>query len=137
MIIGIGIDLVEVERVRRLLARHPRRGLKRLFTEAEVGYCAGSRNRYESLAARFAAKEALFKALGTGLAGGCAWRDVEVVVGATGAPSIALDGVTRRLAEQLGVGRIHLSLTHTGGLAGAYVVLEGEGRAARNESATS
>ncbi len=128
MIIGIGIDLVEVERVRRLLARHPRRGLERLFTEAEVGYCSGRRDLHESLAARYAAKEALFKALGTGLSGGCGWRDVEVVVGASGAPSITLRGVTRRLADQLGVRRTHLSLTHAGGLAGAYVVLEGEGR---------
>lgn len=132
MIIGIGIDLVEVERVKQLLSRHPKRGLERLFTEREIGYCTGSRDSTESLAARFAAKEALFKALGTGLADGCSWRDVEVVVAPTGAPSIRLEGVTGQLATKLGVSRVHLSLTHSGGFAGAYVVLEGEGNADSN-----
>lgn len=133
MIIGIGIDLVEVERVRGMLARHPERGPARIYTEAEVDYCNGSRDRHESLAARYAAKEALFKALGTGLSRGCSWRDVEVTVADSGAPGIRLTGVTRRIAEELGVVKVHLSLTHTGGLAGAYVVLEGEGMVGSNE----
>src|SRR5690606_16738924 len=101
MIIGIGIDLVEVERVREMLARHPTRGPARLFTEGEVSYCDGSRDRHEALAARYAATEALFKARGTGLSRGCSWRDVEVTIGETGAPGIRLTGVTRRLADEM------------------------------------
>lgn len=126
MIIGIGIDLVEVERVDRLLLRHPRRARERLFTANEVDYCRGSRHPGESFAARFAAKEALFKALGTGWTGGAAWRDVEIVSNAAGAPRLRLHGGTSRIADARGVRRVHVALTHTRDLAGAYVVLEGE-----------
>lgn len=126
MIIGIGIDLVEVERVDRLLRRHPRRARERLFTAREIEHCSRSRNAAESYAARFAAKEALFKALGTGWTGGAAWREVEVLPDAVGAPRLRLLGETDRLAGARGVRRTHVSLTHTRDLAGAYVVLEGE-----------
>ena len=126
MIIGIGIDLVEVARVDRLLGRHPRRALERLFTAREVEHCRGSHHPAESYAARFAAKEALFKALGTGWTAGAAWREVEIVSDAAGAPRLHLHGETDRLAGARGVQRTHVSLTHTRDLAGAYVVLEGE-----------
>lgn len=125
MIIGVGMDLVEVERVRSLLARHAGRAARRLFTDMEVEYCRRSRNDAESYAARFAAKEAVFKALGTGWGGGTAWRDVEVVVDSAGAPRLRLHGTTLRLARERGVQNAHVTLTHTRDLAGAYVILEG------------
>lgn len=125
MIIGIGIDLVEVERVRAMLERHPVRARARLFTASEVDHCRQGRDPAESFAARFAAKEALFKALGTGLSEGASWRDVEVVSTDRGAPRLRLHGTTLRIAAERGVARTHVSLTHTRHLAGAYVVLEG------------
>lgn len=125
MIIGIGIDFVEVDRVEELLRRHPDRAPGRLFTPVEVAYCQGSRRPAESFAARFAAKEALFKALGTGWTAGAAWREVEVFVDPRGAPNLRLHGETERLGAARGLRRAHLTLTHTEGLAGAFVVLEG------------
>jgi holo-[acyl-carrier protein] synthase len=125
MIIGIGMDLIEVTRIARLIERHPKRATERLFTPDECAYCSGSRTPEESYAARFAAKEALLKALGTGWSGGVAWHDVEVVARPSGAPSIRLTGVAQATAARLGVETIHVSLTHTRDLAAAYVVLEG------------
>ena len=125
MIIGIGMDVVEVERVAELLERHPERACSKLFTPAEVGRCRRSRVPHESFAARFAAKEAFFKAIGTGWGRGGSWTDVEVVSSPIGAPSITLSGEARRRAEELGVARVHLTLTHTHRIAGACVVLEG------------
>lgn len=124
MIVGIGIDLVEVARVAALLERRGDRALHRLFTPAEVERCHGSRLPAESFAARFAAKEAFFKAIGTGWGRGIAWTEVEVVSAPSGAPAICAAGAAERFLEQLGVRRVHLSMTHTGALAGAYVVLE-------------
>jgi len=126
MIIGIGMDIVEVARVGDLLKRHPERGLQRLFTEAEVAYCLGSSKPEQSFAARFAAKEAVFKALGTGWSGGVCWNEVEVVPDAAGSPRIRLHGSTRELADSRGVQRTHVSLSHIVNLATAYVVLEGD-----------
>jgi holo-[acyl-carrier protein] synthase len=125
MIIGIGMDLVEVRRVERLLERHPDRALRRLFTASEVDYCNGKGLPAQSFAARFAAKEALFKALGTGLSGGMAWHEVEVVSDPAGAPGIVLHGRAAAVANELRVKRIHLALTHTTEVAGASVILEG------------
>jgi holo-[acyl-carrier protein] synthase len=125
MIIGIGMDLIEVTRMARLIERHPERATERLFTPGECAHCSGSRIPEESYAARFAAKEALLKALGTGWSGGVTWRDVEVIAQPSGAPSIRLAGVAGEIAARLGVETIHVSLTHTRELAAAYVVLEG------------
>jgi len=125
LIIGIGIDLVEVERVRALLEQHPVRGPARLYTDDEVAYCRASRSPAESFAARFAAKEAVFKAFGTGWSGGLSWTEIEVVVDENGAPCVRLHGEASRLALSRSVLRTHLSLTHTRGFAGAFVVLEG------------
>jgi holo-[acyl-carrier protein] synthase len=127
MILGIGIDLVEVSRVEDLVARHGERALHRIFTTAEVDRCGRSRVPAESLAARFAAKEAFFKAIGTGWGRGLAWTEVEVVSAPSGAPEVRLSGAAERLARERGVTRVHLSLTHTDALAGAYLLLEGEG----------
>lgn len=125
MIIGIGMDLVEVRRVERLLERHPERASRRLFTASEIDYCDRKHLPAESFAARFAAKEALFKALGTGLSGGLAWHEVEIVSDAAGAPRIVLHGRAAIVANERRVNRIHLALTHTTGVAGASVILEG------------
>ena len=127
MILGVGIDEIEVERIERGLRKES--GLKeRLFTPEEIRYCEARRHAAMHFAARFAAKEALAKALGTGISGGMAFREIEVVRDADGRPSIRLHDRTRRGAEERGVGKIHVSLTHTLGRAAAVVILEtGEG----------
>jgi holo-[acyl-carrier protein] synthase len=125
MIVGVGVDLVRIDRVTGLLERHGDRARARLFTDAEARRCAEGRHPPESFAARFAAKEAFFKALGTGWGRGGAWTEVEVVSAATGAPTIRLSGLAAAIAEQRGVRSIHLSLTHSDDTAAAFVVLEG------------
>jgi holo-[acyl-carrier protein] synthase len=125
LIVGIGVDLVEIDRVESLLTRHPGRGEERLYTAGEVAYCRGHRSPAESFAARFAAKEALFKALGTGWGAGTSWREVEVLIGDRGAPRMRLHGETARLVAARGVQHVHVTLTHTQGLACAVVILEG------------
>lgn len=127
MIVGIGVDLIEVERIAIALAR-PRTGERfksRVFTPAEIDYCDRRRRAAaQSYAARFAAKEAAMKALGKGLGDGVAWRDIEVRREG-GAPFLVLSGRTRTLADELEIRRLHLSLTHTATLAVAYVIAEG------------
>jgi holo-[acyl-carrier protein] synthase len=126
MILGIGIDIVEVARIRAALV-NPRTGgrfRERVFTETEIAYCSRRRNGHESFAARFAAKEATMKALGHGFGQGIGWREIEVVRG-DGAPSVRLYGGAQQYADALGVRRVHLSLTHTADLAIAYVIAEG------------
>ncbi|MHB8680795.1 MAG: holo-ACP synthase [Acidimicrobiales bacterium] len=120
---GIGLDAVELARFRRVLERRPRIA-ERLFTDAERAYAAGGADPGARLAARFAAKEAVLKALGVGI-GAAAFRDVEVVRAASGAPSLQLAGRAARLARDRGVTRWHVSLTHTETTALASVVAEG------------
>jgi holo-[acyl-carrier protein] synthase len=125
VLVGLGIDVVDVARIQRILDGPPARAerfLARCFTAAERAYCDQGRDRAARHAARFAAKEAASKALGA--PAGIAWTDVEVVRGA-GAPSIELRGVAAERARTLGVVRALLSLTHDGGLAAAVVALEG------------
>jgi holo-[acyl-carrier protein] synthase len=125
MIIAIGTDTVEVERVRRAVD-HPQWGERfrlRVFTAGEIAYCCKRARYAESFAARFAAKEAVMKALGTGYGRGVWWRDIEVVRG-SGRPSIVLHGGALRHAASLGAERWHLSLSHTAGHALAHVVAE-------------
>jgi holo-[acyl-carrier protein] synthase len=124
MIVGLGMDIVHVHRVWALLERKGRRALTRLFTAAEAERCHGSKHPPESFAARFAAKEALFKALGTGWGIGGAWTEVEVVSAASGAPTLRLAGRAAELAARLGADRVHLTLTHSGDVAAAVVILE-------------
>ena len=126
-IAGIGIDLVEVPRIRALLERHGERFKQRTFTEAEAAYCDACADPAPHYAARFAAKEAASKALGTGIAEGVAWRDIEVLRDASGRPDLRLHGAARALADQLGVARCHLSLSHTKEHAAAQVVFESAG----------
>jgi holo-[acyl-carrier protein] synthase len=126
VIAGIGIDLCDVARVRRALTRPSgARFRARVFTAGEQAYCEGrGRARYESYAARFAAKEAAMKALGTGWGDGVGWLDVEVVRDAAGAPSLRVHGAAGRLARRRGIRRWHLTLSHTAAMAAAWVVAE-------------
>jgi len=121
-LIGIGVDLVEVDRMRRTLARTPTL-VERLFTDAERAYCERRRDPTERFAARFAAKEAVMKALGVGL-GAVGWHEVEVVRAESGRPSLALTGRAADLAAELGVVRWHLTMTHTSRVAEAIAVAE-------------
>jgi len=126
MIVGLGIDVVRIDRVWAVLERKGGRALGRLFTPAEAERCAASKHPPESFAARFAAKEAFFKALGTGWGIGGAWKDVEVVSAPSGAPSLRLSGRPAELAAARGATRIHLSMTHDHDTAAAVVVLEAD-----------
>ncbi len=125
MIIGTGIDLVEIERIERTVNRYGERFLNRVYTAAEQAYCLGKRTSAESLAARFAAKEAGAKALGTGISRGVNWLELEVVRRPGQRPTLHFHGRAREIAERLGVTGAALSITHTAQLAMASVVLEG------------
>jgi holo-[acyl-carrier protein] synthase len=124
MIIGMGVDLAEVERIKAAIERHGETFLRRVYTAAEREYCEGFRNKYERYAGRFAAKEAGMKALGTGWRRGVRWVDFEVVRELGGRPTIRLDGEAKKIAGELGVKRIALSITHTETMALAQVVME-------------
>ena len=125
MIIGTGIDIVEIARFRKILAKTGERFLTRVFTTEEQRFCLARRDSVPHFAARFTAKEAAFKALGTGWAKGVTWFDVEVQRQENNAPVILLHGTASKIAESKGVVRIHLSLTHTDNWAAATVIFEG------------
>ena len=124
MIVGTGIDIVEVPRLAETIARFGERFLKRIFTDAEIHYCDSKANRVERYAARFAAKEAALKAIGTGWRNGIAWRDVEVRREPGGRPNLAFHGRAAEIAARLGMKRASLSLSHTAQQAVAQVILE-------------
>lgn len=130
MIAGIGVDIVDVARIQALLDRYGERFLRRVFTEAEMAYAMRSVNRAERLAGRFAVKEAMMKALGTGKSQGILWRDVETVRGAFGNPVVHLHGQAVKRAKWRNGGAVHVSITHDGGKAVAFVILETAGGAA-------
>ena len=121
MIVGVGIDVVPVARFAESLARTPSLA-DRLFTPGERVTASGAPRTAESLAARFAAKEALAKSLGAG--GGMLWTDAEVLVDDAGRPSLAVTGTVQARADSLGVQRFHVSLSHDGGIASATVIAE-------------
>lgn len=128
MIVGLGMDVVEIARIRRILEGPPERAerfLARCFTAAERGFCDAARDRAARYAARFAAKEAAAKALGA--PAGLSWHDVEVVRG-DGPPALVLRGPAAAAAARLGVARPLLTLTHDAGVAAATVVLDGGAR---------
>jgi holo-[acyl-carrier protein] synthase len=127
MIVGSGIDLVEIGRIQRSMERYGQRFLDRVFTAAEQAYCLRKRQAAESLAARFAAKEAGAKALGTGISQGVNWLEIEVVREPGGRPALRFYGRAAQFALRLGVRRAALSITHTADMAMASVVLEDEG----------
>jgi holo-[acyl-carrier protein] synthase len=124
MILGSGIDLVEIGRIHDSVERFGKRFLDRIFTSAEQGYCLRKRRSAESLAARFAAKEAGAKALGTGISRGVNWLDIEVVREPGGRPSLRFHGRAAEIAARMRVANVALSLTHGSDLAVASVVLE-------------
>jgi holo-[acyl-carrier protein] synthase len=124
MIVGTGVDIVEVSRVQEAIGRFGDRFLSRIFTEAEIRYCNSKRNQAERFAARFAAKEAAMKALGTGLARGVSWQHIEVGREPGGRPTLILSHAAAQIAAQLGAKRVSLSVSHTPQHAIAQVILE-------------
>jgi holo-[acyl-carrier protein] synthase len=128
MIVGTGIDLAEIGRIQQSIARYGSRFLNRIYTAAEQAYCLRKRNSGESFAARFAAKEAGAKALGTGISHGVGWLEIEVARERGGRPTLVFHGRAAERAAQMGVVHIALSITHTTGLAMASVVLEDGGQ---------
>lgn len=124
MIVGSGIDLAEIGRIRQSIDRYGSRFLDRIYTAAEQAYCLRKRNSAESFAARFAAKEAGAKALGTGISQGVSWLEIEVAREPGGRPTLRFDGRAALIAARLGVTHAALSITHTADLAMASVVLE-------------
>ena len=127
MIVGSGVDLAEVPRIREAIERFGDRFVRRVYTAAEIAYVERRRaGRFERYAARFAAKEAGMKALGVGWTGGVTWHDFEVVNLPSGRPTLNFHGRAAEVAAKLGVRHVALSLTHTREQALAMVVLEGE-----------
>ena len=124
MIVGTGVDLAEVRRIRASIERFGVRFIERIYTPAEIAYVERKANRWERYAARFAAKEAGMKAIGTGWRHGVRWQDFEVANLPSGKPTLRLHGVAARVADKLGVRNVSLSLTHTAELGMAHVILE-------------
>ena len=124
MIVGTGVDLAEVDRIQRSIERYGEKFIKRIFTPGEIAYVERKANKFERYAARFAAKEAGMKAIGTGWRHGVTWQDFEVANLRTGKPTLLFHGVAARYAERLGVKNVALSITHTAALGMAHVILE-------------
>jgi holo-[acyl-carrier protein] synthase len=124
VIVGLGLDIAEIDRIGAAITRHGAHFLERLYTPREVAYCERHKNKFERYAARFAAKEAAMKALGTGWRHGVRWRDIEVTNAPGGRPTLHLEGVAREFADRLGVKNISLTITHSGNLALAEVIFE-------------
>jgi holo-[acyl-carrier protein] synthase len=127
MIVGTGVDIAETVRIEQVLNRHGERFSGRLFTPQEIAYCEKFKNKAERYAARFAAKEAAFKALGTGWREGVRWLDVEVTHQLSGKPELALYGRAQELARQLRVTRTALSISHADRYVVAQVIFESDG----------
>ncbi|NIO12108.1 MAG: holo-[acyl-carrier-protein] synthase [Deltaproteobacteria bacterium] len=128
MILGVGVDLIEVVRVKDALEdpRIGRRVRQRVFTPQEIEYCEARKRKFESYAGRFAAKEAVMKALGRGWGRRLGWSEIEVVLALTGEPGISLHNKAADFARELGVDRFSLSITHSESYAIAYLIAEGK-----------
>ena len=124
MIIGLGMDLIEVSRFETELRDRGDGLIEEVLLPSEIAYCRDKRRACPYYAARFAAKEALFKALGTGMTGGMSWHDAEVLRDGKGRPSLALTGETLKVAGEMGVRKVSVSLTHSDEYAAAVVTLE-------------
>lgn len=122
MILGIGTDIFEVERMKSRLEKQPS-FIDGIFTNNEISYCNQFNNKAERFASRYAAKEALLKALGTGWRDGITFKDIDITNDELGKPSISLHGVAKQIADKLGVTAIHLSMSHTKELANAFVII--------------
>ena len=127
MIVGVGTDLMEIARIQQSIARFGHRFLQRIFTSSEIRYCQRKKNAAESFAARFAAKEAGAKALGTGISHGVTWLEMEVTREPSGRPTLELRGRAAERAKKMGVAKVSLSLTHSRDVAMAVVIMEGSG----------
>ena len=124
MIVGTGVDLAEVPRIQASIERFGEKFIHRIYTPREIAYVERKANKFERYAARFAAKEAGMKAIGTGWRRGVRWQDFEVANLPTGKPTLLLHGVAAKFAQRLGVKNVSLSLTHTRELGMAHVILE-------------
>ena len=124
MIVGLGLDIAEIDRIEAAIARHGAPFIERLFTPGEIAYCERHKNRYERYAARFAVKEATMKALGTGWSRGVRWRDIEVTREPGGKPGLSLAGAARQIADSLGAKHFAVTITHSGNFALAQVIFE-------------
>jgi holo-[acyl-carrier protein] synthase len=124
VILGTGVDLAEVPRIKASIERYGEKFIRRIYTPAEIAYVERKANKFERYAARFAAKEAGMKAIGTGWRRGVTWQDFEVANLPSGKPTLLLHGVAARFAEKLGVKNVALSITHTAELGMAHVILE-------------
>jgi holo-[acyl-carrier protein] synthase len=125
VIVGLGLDIAEIDRIEAAITRHGEPFLRRLYSPREVAYCEKHKNKFERYAGRFAAKEAAMKALGTGWRRGVRWRDIEVVREPGEKPTLHLEGVARELASRMGVKSISMTITHSGNFALAQVIFEG------------
>ena len=130
MLVGTGVDIAETSRIEEALSKHGERFAKRIYTPGEIAYCERFKNKAERYAARFAAKEAAFKALGTGWSEGIRWLDVEVIHLPNGKPELVLSGHALEVARQLGVTRTSVSISHSDRYVVAQVIMESDGRVA-------
>ena len=121
-IVAHGIDLVDCPRIEEMIKRHGKRFTKRVFTAAEQAYAEANKNEIEKLAGRFAAKEAILKLIGTGWQGKIAWTDIEIINNHTGQPEVTLTGEVKKIADELGIKHISVSITHTANFAIASAV---------------
>lgn len=126
MIVGLGTDIIEVERIRDAVDRHEEHFLRHVFTDAELRDAPERNGRYAFYAGRWAAKEAVSKALGTGIGASCAWTDIEIRNNGDGKPEVVLNGRAAETASTLGAVRAHISISHERALACAVAVLESE-----------
>ena len=124
MIFGIGVDIVQISRIASIRNRWGDRFLQRVFTKQEIKYCFLRKNPSPHLAARFAAKEAFLKALGTGYAQGVRWKDIEIIRNSSARPKVELHSRTKTLCQSHGINRIHLSMSHDGDYGLGQVILE-------------
>ena len=123
-IVAIGLDLARIDRLESVYSRHREKFLERVFTPGERSYCDRRASRMASYAGRFAVKEAVMKALGTGWSNGVTWKEIEVSRKSGSAPELILHGMTARIARMKGIHRFHVTITHDGGIAAAVVVAE-------------
>jgi holo-[acyl-carrier protein] synthase len=124
VIVGLGLDIAEIDRIQSAIERHGQPFIDRLFTPAEIAYCERHKKKFERYAGRFAVKEATMKALGTGWRHGVRWRDIEVTNQPGGKPVLRLSGVAGEFAAKLGAKNISLTITHSGNFALAQVIFE-------------
>jgi holo-[acyl-carrier protein] synthase len=125
-IIGIGTDIIECLRIAQMIERHGELFIRRVYTEHEIAYCSTKKAATQHYAGRWAAKEAVLKALGTGWVRGISWRDVEVRNKVGGAPTVALRGGAKEVLERSGIARMHISISHCRSHAIAYAIAEGD-----------